>query len=197
MRLLFLIFIIYIIIIIYFKLTNPDMTFVKSDIDNRYYMVRNLSNKQNAANILAYNRKKILYLIKHLYDNKNKYKDYEIYIDRLVDRFIDTNLSETSVTVKPNEYTSTTINKGDSIILCLRHKNDPLNFYDENFLYFIVLHEVSHIASPSYEYKDEGHGPKFDKIFTLLKTVAEELNQYTQIEPGPHEYCGIYIEDKN
>ena len=36
------------------------MTFVKSDIDNRFYMVRNLDDKQVAANLLSYNRNKII-----------------------------------------------------------------------------------------------------------------------------------------
>ena len=36
------------------------MTFEKSDIDDRYYMVRNLYDKQSAANILSYNREKII-----------------------------------------------------------------------------------------------------------------------------------------
>jgi hypothetical protein len=195
MRLLFLIFIIFIIIIIFFKLTNPEMTFIKSDIDKRYYMVRNLKDKQTASNILAYNREKILKLIKYLNDNKNtKYKDYRIYIDRLVDRVIDVNIVENNGVGRETSYS---VNKGDELVLCLRSRTEINKLHDNNLLFYVILHELSHIASPVYEDEYNNHGPIFKKIFNFLTRVAIELNLYKKIDfnVNSKEYCGIYITD--
>lgn len=47
------IIIIYLVIYLYFTYTYPDMTYVISDIDNNYYLVRNTEDKKETANILG------------------------------------------------------------------------------------------------------------------------------------------------
>ena len=82
MRLLFFVIIIFIILIIFYKLTNKNMTYVKSDIDNNYYLVRDLPDKNIAVNMLAYNKQKIIKLINQLNDKKNnapRHFDFELY----------------------------------------------------------------------------------------------------------------------
>ena len=190
MRLLFLIFIIFIIIIIFFKITNPEMTFVKSDIDKRYYMVRNLKDKQYASNILAYNREKILKLIKYLNDNKNqKYKDYKIYINRLVERIVDVNIVENNGIGRETSYS---VNKGEELVFCLRSRKEMNTFHTINILMYVILHEISHIACPEY-----GHGPLFKKIFAFFTKTAMSLKiyEYDDYAKSPKEYCGIYLSD--
>lgn len=193
MRLLFLIFIIFIIIIVFFKITNPNMTFVKSDIDNNFYMVRNLEDKQTASNIIAYNREKIIKFINYLNVNKNtKYKEYSKYIDRLVNKITDLNISENNGQGKGTSYS---INKGEELVLCLRSKINKNKIHDNNLIFYVILHELSHIASPVYEDEYNNHGPIFNKIFSFLTNVAIENNYYTKIDFNKKsvEYCGIYI----
>ena len=62
---------------------------------------------------------------------------------------------------------------------------------------FVVLHELSHIASPSYEPEYHNHGPIFKKIFAFLTSVAINKGFYQKIDfkTTPEEYCGIYITD--
>jgi len=194
MRLLFLIFIIFIIIIIFFKITNPNMTFVKSDIDNKYYMVRDLEDKQTTANILSYNRQKILKLIKYLDDNRDKYKEHEIYIDRLVDKITDVNIVENNGEGKETSYS---VNKGEELVLCVRSKLNWNKFHDNNLLFYVILHELSHIASPEYEEAYNNHGPIFKNTFSFLTNVAVDMKLYNKIDfnTKSEEYCGIYITD--
>ena len=194
MRLLFLIIIIFIIIIIFFKVTNPNMTFEKSDIDDRYYMVRNLDDKQTAANILSYNREKIIKLINYLNTNKTKYKEYSDYIDRLVEKVIDVNIVENNGEGKETSYS---VNKGEELVLCLRSKINKDVLHDNNLLFYVILHELSHIASPVYEDEYNNHGPIFKKIFSFLTNTAIEIGMYEKIDfnSNQKEYCGIYITD--
>lgn len=195
MKLLFLIFIIFIIIIVFFKVTNSNMTFIKSDIDNNFYMVRNLEDKQTASNVIAYNRNKIIKFINHLNENKNtKYKDYSDYINRLVDKITDLNIVENN---GEGNFTSYSVNKGEELILCLRSKIEKNIIHDNNLIFYVILHELSHIASPVYEDEYNNHGPVFNKIFSFLINTAIENNFYNKIDFSSKsiEYCGIYIND--
>jgi hypothetical protein len=170
------------------------MTFEKSDVDDRYYMVRNLDDKQTAANILSYNREKIIKLINYLNTNKTKYKEYADYIDRLVEKVIDVNIVENNGEGKETSYS---VNKGEELILCLRSKINKDILHDNNLLFYVILHELSHIASPVYEDEYNNHGPIFKKIFSFLTNVAIEIRMYEKIDFGSNqkEYCGIYITD--
>lgn len=156
------------------------MTYCQSDIDKKYYMVRDLSDKQLACNMLALNRQKMLILIKYLHENKiNKYKDYELNIDRLYNRINDLTISENNGNGKETSYS---VNKGDELVICLRSKSEWNKFHDNNLIFYVILHELSHIASPVYEDEYNNHGPIFKKIFAFLTNVAIEIDLYKKIE---------------
>ena len=127
MRLLTIIIVIFIIIILFYKITNKNMVFCKSNIDNKYYMVRDLSDKQIACNMLALNRNKMITLIRYLNDNKtNKYKDYENNINRLYSKINDLTISENNGNGKETSYS---VNKGDELVICLRSKSEWNKFW--------------------------------------------------------------------
>ena len=95
MRLLFLIIIILIIIFIIYKWNYSKMTYVKSTIDNNFYRVRDLPDKQIAANMLAKIRINIINLVDYMNKNKDiKYKDYKENIERLKNKIELVNFSE-------------------------------------------------------------------------------------------------------
>lgn len=195
MRLLYLIIILFVIFILFFKISYSKMTYIKSDIDNKFYLVRDLYDKQIACNMLASIKNNIIILINYLKTNKNdKYKDYKINIERLEERIYDVNISENP---NKNKDTSYSINKGEELVLCLRSKNNPDTFHNNNLIFYVVLHEISHIASPFYEPEFKGHGPQFKRVFGFLTGVAIELNLYNKIDfnKKPEEYCGMYITD--
>lgn len=168
------------------------MTYIQSTLDSNYYLVRDLPDKLNAANMLATTKKNINKLVEYLYQNRDtKYKEYSHYIERLKNRIENVNISENNGRGKDTSYS---INKGDELVLCLRSRVS-YKFHDKNLIFYVVLHEISHIASPKYEEEFNNHGPLFKKIFEFITTVATETGLYNQInfDGHPEEYCGIYI----
>ena len=195
MRLIILILIILIIIFIFYKINYAQMTYVKSSIDNNFYLVRDLPDKLIAANMLAKIKLNMIELVDYLDQNKDdKYNEYKINIERLKNKIHMVNMSENNGRGKETSYS---VNKGDELVLCLRSKINYDKFHDTNIIQYVVLHEISHIASPVYEEKYNNHGPIFKKIFAFITNVAIEKGYYNKVNfnNNPAEYCGITIND--
>lgn len=189
---LFIIFLIVICLIIYgyFQYQYSDMTYVKSDIDEKFYLVRDSKDKQEAANILAKIMQKIVYLSDELENNKEKFPDYKEYIELLHLKTKNIILVEST---QDSAYTSYCVNKGEQIVFCLRTKRTGMPLHDLNLVMYVVLHEISHVACPIYD----NHGPLFKKIFAFLTNEAIKLDVYKKINfnATPGEYCGMTITD--
>ena len=115
---------------------NNEVIYIKSHIDEKEYLVRNLEDKQEAANLLARIRQKLENLIKELHITN---PDKEEYV-RLKERFNPEQITEAG---KNNKYTSYSINKGEKIVLCIRQRNDQEELIDENTITFVALHELA------------------------------------------------------
>jgi predicted metal-dependent hydrolase len=179
-------------IYLYFHYTYPDMTYIKSDIDGNYYLVRNTDDKTQAANMLAKIHQDILKLSDFLEKNKNndKYKEYKEYIELLHEKAPKIILVEST---QDSAYTSYSVNKGEQIVFCLRTKRTGNHMHDFNLVMYVVLHEISHVACPIYD----NHGPLFRKIFAFLTKEAIDIGIYKRIDFGskPEDYCGMLISD--
>lgn len=180
-------------IIIYVIERKPQHTgkYVKSKIDNIEYMVRDdLSDGQDASDLLSKLRQNMLLLTQYLNDNKEKYPQYKLYIDRLADKINSVKLYENE---ENSLYTSYSVNKGEELVFCLRSKADKNKLHDINLLMYVVLHEMAHIANPVYS--KDGHDDHFYKIFPFLLNTAIKLNIYHTIDfiKYPTEYCGLTI----
>lgn len=162
------------------------MNMVKSSIDNKTYFVRNKNNSKDAANLLANVKTNMLILNNYLINNKSKFKEYEPYINLLNERINDVILRESG---ENNSFTSYSVNKGESIVFCLRSKQTE-ELYDINLLMYVALHEMAHIACPEYD-----HTPLFKKIFAFFTKVAIELNiyKYINFDKDNVNYCGLTI----
>lgn len=82
---------------------------------------------------------------------------------------------------------SYTINK-TKIYLCLKDEND--NYYDNNMLIYVLLHENAHCLSSSI-----GHNEEFNEIFEALLNEATDMGIF---DPNKHidpDYCK-YNDDK-
>jgi hypothetical protein len=87
--------------------------------------------------------------------------------------------------------TSYTVNKGDSMYICLRRKDDPTKLVDENILFFAHLHESAHIAN----YRGWGHENDFWAVFKFLLHEAQLCGVYvpTNYAKAPVDFCGLKV----
>lgn len=82
---------------------------------------------------------------------------------------------------------SYTINKED-VFLCLKDENDE--YYNENMLTYVALHEIAHALCDEI-----GHTQKFHQIFEGLLDKAYHLGLYNPSIPIIQDYCQ-YPKDK-
>lgn len=183
---LFFVFIIAIVII--YSLEKTEVKYIKSSLDGREYLVRDLDDKVHAANTLAQIRKNMFKLKDYLVANKNKYPDYKQYIEQLDDRINDVIINESSA---DSAYTSYSVNKGEQIVYCIRSKYDG-SIHGINLLMYVALHEMAHVACPKY-----GHDDLFKKIFAFFAKIGIDINIYKKIDfyENPTEYCGMVISE--
>jgi predicted metal-dependent hydrolase len=171
-----------------YKKTTHEMAYIESTVDNQKYVVRNLPDKQEAANKLARTRAKLLRLMRDL-----KQANPEKPIVKQILRNFDASPDRFSESTPDASYTSYSVNKGEKVYMCLRQRNDHEELVDENIITFVALHEMAHIGTPEI-----GHTPLFWNNFGWLLRRAEEIQiyQYTNFSSHPVEYCGIYITDQ-
>ena len=181
--------IIILIILFYFGYTTYNVVYVKSDIDNQLYLVRDLPDKQYASNMLARIKKNIMDLNNYLATNKDNYKEYQTYIDQLSEKVPYIVIMEST---EDSAYTSYSVNKGEQIVFCIRSRRHKNEIHDLNLMMYVVLHELSHVACPEY-----GHTSLFKKIFAFITNTAISLDMYKKIDfiDNPLEYCGLTITD--
>lgn len=164
-----------------------EVDYVLSSVDNRYYIVKSMDNKQDAADLLAKLNLKLITLVNHVRDMKSTKKVTDEDRQRLYANFNPDNISEGSY---DTGYTSYSINKGEKIIMCLRSKNNPSELVKLNVLMYVAIHELSHLMT-----KEVGHPKIFWHNFKFLLKEAVKLKLYKKVQfsDNPVDYCGIKI----
>lgn len=167
---------------------NDNMIYIKSSVDGTKYWVRNLPDKESSANTLAAIKENIVKLINYLKENSNKFPKKLSYIKDLVKRTKVINIMETP---KDDKFTSYTVNKGEKIVFCLRHKTIN-TIHDMNTLMYVVIHELAHVGCPEF-----GHTPLFKKIFKFLLKQSVKIGIYIPVNYTvlPQNYCGMVINE--
>lgn len=175
----------FIIIIAYMYVENKynDVGYEVATFDNRRYLVRNLDDRQEAANLLAKIRKNL----EDLCDDLKKVYPKNDAVNRLIIKFNPESISETA---KNSKYTSYSVNKGEKIVLCLRARDDTEKLIDENTLMFVSIHEIAHIMT-----KSVGHKQEFWDNFKFVLKEAQDNGYYKCIDfsSRPQKYCGIEV----
>ena len=171
--------------LIYIKNQKSEVTSIRSSIDHKTYIVQNKKDKQQAADLLAQVRTKLITFIDQL---KQKYKDDER-VDRLATKFRPDQISEGN---DDSNYTTYTLNKGEKIVFCLRTRDKQDNLHEMNMILFVALHEISHIMT-----KSQGHTEEFQDNFKFILEQAVEFGIYTpeNFRENPQTYCGIQVTD--
>ena len=85
-------------------------------------------------------------------------------------------------------YPAYTINKGDTISICLRQPNGQ--WVDINTLMYVLIHEITHIVTHSY-----GHAQEFWDNMKYIIEIASANNLYYPVnyKLNPVKYCGMII----
>jgi hypothetical protein len=88
--------------------------------------------------------------------------------------------------------TTYTIDKGSAMYICIRNKQRPYDFVDDNTLIFTILHECSHIAN----YTGWGHDIKFWTVFKFIlhEAVAAGIYEPVYYDKHPVLFCGLNID---
>ena len=160
---------------------------VRSQIDGQEYRVRDLPDKQYAADMLAtlrLNLGKLTDALAQTFPNKPQ-------VQRLVQNFR-AEPSRFYESTPDSEHTSYSVNKGESVHFCLRQRDSSERLVDQNVMMFVALHEMAHMLT-----KSVGHEPEFWNNFGWLLREAESRNLYkpTDFKSQPVTYCGVQITD--
>jgi predicted metal-dependent hydrolase len=166
-----------------YRSTYEEVTFVRSSIDNKDYLVQNKSDKHEAADLLATVKGNLTKLVAHMRDKYPGRSD----VKRLVRKFNPDAITESSY---KNKYTSYSINKGEKIVFCLRSRDEHQKLVDLNTIMFVAIHELAHVMTLS-----TGHTEEFWKNFQFLLQDAVNINIYNEVDYAkkPKEYCGLTI----
>ncbi len=161
---------------------------IKSTVDGQIYRVRNMADKQAAADLLARVRMKLSSMYQIL---RQKFPD-KPQVRQLIQNF-QPDASRFLEATPEAEHTSYSVNKGEKIHLCLRQRegtNESL--VEENIMVFVALHEMAHVLTSTV-----GHGPDFWNNFAWLLKQAEAAGIYTyqDFKARPVSYCGLHITD--
>lgn len=158
---------------------NKNIIYKKSNIDGRKYLVRKLTDAQAAADKLAELNVKIKKIIDKCLTIKDKPD-----VERLK-RYNPDTLSET---IPGSKYSSYSVNKGEKIAMCLRHKGNI--FMEWNTIIFVAIHEIAHIMTV-----EEQHPPIFWSNMKFILEQAEEIGLYVPVNynESPESYCGQMI----
>ena len=165
------------------------MVSVISTVDNQKYNVRDMPDKQVAADMMARVRLKMKKLKLHLeatHPDKPQVKQ--------LSRNFDAEAHRLGEATPEDEFTSYSVNKGESVHFCLRQREgENESLVDENIVTFVALHEMGHIITKSI-----GHGPDFWNNFAWLLEQAERLGiyQHQDFTAHPVAYCGMKITDQ-
>ena len=147
------------------------------------YLVRNLSDKNEAANKLGSISDSLKNLVNGLSDSD---KDKDEYIKNLKKSFNPEYITEN---IPGSLYVAYSVNKGEELSLCIREK-DTESFIDNNTIIFVAIHELSHIMTP-----ESGHTPLFwDNMKYLLEQASSRgIYMPQDYSQSPVKYCGMDI----
>lgn len=160
---------------------------VRSSVDGREYNVRDLPDKQRAADLLATLRLRLESLMAHL----TKAYPTKPQVQRLVQNF-KADPTRFLESTPDAEHTSYSVNKGEQVFFCLRQRDGTESLVDENVMVFVAIHEMAHMITKSI-----GHDAEFWNNFGWLLREAESQNLYRPMDFKSHPvlYCGVSITD--
>ena len=164
-----------------------EVDYIKAH-DNKNYVVLNLPDKKQAADKLADINK----LINDIIGELETLPDREVTLEQRgkIKKIRQKFKSHFIENAPGNKTTSYTLNKGNTIYMCLRTGDKENKLIDDNTLTFVALHELSHVMTLSI-----GHTPEFWANFRFILSHAIKKGHYNYHPYNivPKKYCGTTI----
>ena len=157
---------------------------IESSVNGKKYYVRNLPDKNEAADKLANIGMSLQKLIDSL-NEKDKEKGEDIL--RLKKSFNSDYITEN---IPGSMYVAYSVNKGEELSICIREK-DTEKFIDNNTIIFVAVHELAHIMTDEL-----GHTELFWDNMKYLLEKSSLVGIYKKIDYSkyPVMYCGMEID---
>ena len=185
------------IVYLFYKYIYDGTEYMKSSVDNQYYKVRNVSDKQLRADILAILNGKLQIIVTKLENDQRFNTRPEV--QRLLTNW------KSGVTLKEignmENDAAYVINK-KNMSFCLQKSKD-LTLPELNLITYVGIHELAHVMS-----NELGHGKEFIKNFEFLLEYAKNIEYYDPILkqviplfitlnklPTSDSYCGVSLEN--
>jgi hypothetical protein len=178
-------------LIIIYKIVYRQRIVNVEAFDGQKYLVNNLSDSKQAADVLAKLMNKLYqlvdFIIRDYKEGSDKEDDMFInYVRKIKQRLPYVKISETALN---SSYTSYSINKGEELVFCIRNKYD-YKIHNINELLYVAIHEIAHIGCP-----EVGHTELFKEInvYLLKKAVCYKIYRYIDYFMNNHDYCGLTL----
>jgi hypothetical protein len=183
--------IIFATLIIIYKIAYRQRIVNVEAFDGQKYLVNNLSDSKEAADVLAELMNRLVKLVDNIIrdyiQGSDKEDDIFInYVRKIKQRLPYVKISETALN---SSYTSYSINKGEELVFCIRNKYD-YKIHNINELLYVAIHEIAHIGCPEI-----GHTELFKEInlYLLKKAVCYKIYRYIDYFMDNHDYCGLTL----
>lgn len=160
--------------------THVKQKKIKSKIDNQKYKVYGENFQESADTLAMISNVLYKFIYKLNYEDKTITGERKELAENLLKYFNNDNLKETNPNSDDTSYVENKGRDNGEISLCVDNQN-----FDN--IIFVALHELSHIASPTY-----GHDDKFWQVFKFILSKAEEYGIYKPINYNKNNflYCG-------
>jgi len=180
------------LLIIYYKknIGVIEKMSVVEAFNRKKFLVRDLIDKKESADLLAKLMENLKLLISTLRNTNNpndkELQKFKPFIETIYNRIDDVKVRENE---GGNDLTSYSINKGEELVFCIRSKQNN-KIHSINELMYVSIHEISHIGCP-----ETGHTRLFAKInlYLLRKALEMGLYKYKDYSLEPVEYCGMTL----
>jgi hypothetical protein len=154
-------------------------------------VIAHYPDKQVAADILSDLNHKAYILLRHLKEEDLSLQKTEV-VELLLSNYDFDYLRETDPIWSIGHKSFTTNNKYISI--CLRKKDGQ--FYQADLLFFVFVHELSHVGTNTRYTATDHHPPMFWSVFGFLLAECDKLGLLVPVnyEENPTNYCDIRVQ---
>ena len=178
------------IVFVFIFIHSSEVSFQES-FSGEQYLVRNLDDKDKAADLLFTIKTRLKKLIDYinsdcLKNETERTKFINQYNRSILNKF---NYIIFRESTDNSKFTSYSINKGEEIVFCLRSIPDN-KLHNINELMYVAIHEIAHVGCPEI-----GHTPLFKRINKDLLNYGIECGvyKYKNYNLYPEDYCGIEL----